>query len=77
MLNEIITDAEYKALCSMIYKDFEKVGEYIRTKEYLQPAVTEGVTSSERDKLLHRYNNLGDVIQIVKNAAVKTAEINI
>ncbi len=70
---KIHSEAEFKALCSIFYKEFEKVGEYIREHIYLPDITSNLTTSGKRDTFVHKYNNLAEVINIVSNAVKDTA----
>ena len=75
---KIKSESEFNALCAVMNKDFERICEYIREKIFLKDITSSLSTSSDRDTLVHKYNNLDEVIQMVTNRAVSTVpEINI
>ncbi|EDI8735811.1 hypothetical protein GEM21_05465 [Salmonella enterica] len=67
------SDAEFKATCSMIKRDFEKVIEYIKEHYYQKEILSNLTTAGKRESLVHKYHNLDEVVSIVSNAVQLTA----
>lgn len=73
--NESIhSETEFKTYCAQYGKSFELIAEYIK-QQYMKQGFSPSVKSSDRDTLVHKYNNLSEVINIVKNAVKETAPI--
>ncbi|EGN4266575.1 hypothetical protein IHZ75_004377 [Salmonella enterica] len=73
--NEAIhSETEFKALCAQFSKTYEIMSEYIK-KQYMERVLNPNLKSSDRDQLVHKYNNLTEAINIVKNAVKDTAPI--
>ncbi|ENG0769474.1 hypothetical protein ABTS79_003049 [Salmonella enterica subsp. enterica] len=73
--NEAIhTETEFKTYCSQYGKPFEIMCEYIK-QQYKDRGFSPSMKSSDRDQLVHKYNNLSEVINIVLNAVKESAPI--
>ncbi len=73
--NEAIhTETEFKTYCREYGKPFEIMCEYIK-QQYMKRGFSASLKSSDRDQLVHKYNNLTEVINIVNNAVKETAPI--
>ncbi|EHQ2770451.1 hypothetical protein KRB99_000020 [Salmonella enterica] len=73
--NEAIhTDTEFKTYCNQYGKPFEIMCEYIK-QQYMKRGFSPSAKSSDRDQLVHKYNNLTEAINIVNNAVKETAPI--
>ncbi|EAV6743032.1 hypothetical protein FA821_13355 [Salmonella enterica] len=76
-IEKIKDEAEFKSVCSYAANDFARICEYIK-QSYQESIFNEGVSSSECDRLRHKYRNLNELIGIVQNAAqAKAPQINI
>ncbi|EHB2726788.1 hypothetical protein JXH92_003674 [Salmonella enterica subsp. enterica serovar 4,[5],12:b:-] len=76
-IENIKDEAEFKSVCNYAANDFARICEYIQ-KGYLKDIVGDNVSSSECDRLRHKYKNLNELINIVQNAAqAKAPQINI
>ncbi|EDK1967272.1 hypothetical protein CH513_15430 [Salmonella enterica subsp. enterica serovar Infantis] len=70
---KINSDADFKAVCAMIHKDFERVAEYIRENIYLSEIVSQLTAAGKRESLVHKYNNVSEIVNIINNAVKETA----
>ena len=76
-IEKIKDEAEFKSVCSYATNDFARICEYIQ-KGYQESIFNENLSSSECDRLRHKYRNLNELISIVQNAAqAKATRINI
>ena len=75
---KIRSETEFKAVCSLIEKNFERVATYIDERDYTPKILDKQTTTGKRESLIHQRDNLIELITIVSNAGKMTApKINI
>jgi len=70
---KITSDADFKAICSMIHREFERVANYIQEQIYFPEIVSPQTTAGKREHLVHKNSNLAELVSLINNAVNETA----